>query len=231
MNDNVLYIHRKSNLEVFYIGIGKLKRAYSHASRNKFWKHTVEKYGNPIVEILIDNLSWEEACFWEMFYISLYGRRDLKNGSLVNLTNGGDGVQNWGTPEERSKVHKDRIQKMGHDHVKKHMENMRSFITHEGLSNGAKKRYPNQFENLMRGMKNKWESMTIEEKKIRWEKTFGTMTREQRIDAAKRGIDSQSKEELSKRTAKGWEKLNSKQRSDKLKKSWETRRRRNENQT
>ena len=44
------------------------------------------------VEVLFDELSWEEACEKEKEFIALYGRKDLKTGSLANMTEGGDGV-------------------------------------------------------------------------------------------------------------------------------------------
>lgn len=89
----VLYRHLKPNGEVFYIGIGTLKRAYSDKGRNKFWRRTVDKYGYE-VQILKSNLTWEEATELEIALISFYGRRDLGLGNLVNLTDGGEGVIN-----------------------------------------------------------------------------------------------------------------------------------------
>ena len=89
----ILYQHKlKNNNKIFYIGIGKTeKRAYSRHSRNKHWKNTVNKYGYD-VEILYNNLTWEEACNLEISLIKQYGRRDLGLGTLVNLTDGGEGV-------------------------------------------------------------------------------------------------------------------------------------------
>lgn len=90
-NNVILYRHLKPCGEVFYIGIGKTeKRAYSKHSRSKFWRDLVNKYDYE-VQILKSDLSWEEACELEILLISYYGRRDLGTGSLVNLTNGGEG--------------------------------------------------------------------------------------------------------------------------------------------
>lgn len=89
----IVYKHiRKDTNEVFYIGIGKtIKRAYSSANRNKYWHNIVNKCGYE-VEIIKENLSKEEAIQMEIDLIKNYGRLDLKEGSLVNLTNGGDGI-------------------------------------------------------------------------------------------------------------------------------------------
>lgn len=88
-----VYRHiRKDTNEVFYIGIGKKKeRKDSKDSRNTHW-HNITKKAGFYSEIIEDDLSWEEACLREIFWIKHYGRLDLNEGSLVNLTNGGDGI-------------------------------------------------------------------------------------------------------------------------------------------
>lgn len=92
MKDKVLYLHiNPITLEIFYVGIGNSKRPYRVSKRSKFWNNIVNKYGNPIIEILND-LSWEEACELEKHYIKIIGRRDLGLGPLVNMTDGGDGT-------------------------------------------------------------------------------------------------------------------------------------------
>lgn len=88
----VVYTHiRLDSNEVFYVGIGAhKKRAFSRSSRNKYWYHIANKHGFKVV-ITHDNLIWEEACSIEKYLISFYGKfKD--GGSLVNLTDGGDGV-------------------------------------------------------------------------------------------------------------------------------------------
>ena len=90
----VLYRHLKPNGEVFYIGISNSnrKRAFQKGKyeRNIFWHNVVKKYPEYEVQILSENLTWEEACELEIILISWYGRRDLGLGTLVNLTNGGE---------------------------------------------------------------------------------------------------------------------------------------------
>lgn len=89
-----LYQHTKvSDGEVFYVGIGSLKRAYMKTSRSEFWHSVVDKHGCD-VDIVRSFKSWEQACEWEKLFIILYGRRDNNTGSLVNMTDGGDGCNN-----------------------------------------------------------------------------------------------------------------------------------------
>jgi hypothetical protein len=96
------YVYRHIRLdknEPFYIGIGKNEtRAFEKKSRNKYW-YNISKNGYE-VDILFSDLSWEDACKKEQEFIDLYGRKDLKSGTLVNLTNGGEGQLNRYVTEE-----------------------------------------------------------------------------------------------------------------------------------
>jgi hypothetical protein len=90
-----LYFHlRGDNNEVFYVGIGSEKRPFEKKSRSDFWIKVVEKYGYKI-DIIERNLSWSEACEKEKIFIKKFGRQDLNEGCLVNLTDGGDGNNNF----------------------------------------------------------------------------------------------------------------------------------------
>lgn len=92
-----VYRHiRHDKNEPFYIGIGSdssYKRAYERARRSGFWKKIVSKTEYDI-EILFDNITYEEAKIKEIEFIKIYGRKDLNNGSLANMTDGGDGTKN-----------------------------------------------------------------------------------------------------------------------------------------
>lgn len=90
------YVYRHIRLdknEPFYIGIGKdestFKRAHNKASRNTIWKRIVAKSKYEI-EIMMTELTWEEAQEKEREFIALYGRLS-DGGCLCNLTIGGDG--------------------------------------------------------------------------------------------------------------------------------------------
>lgn len=92
-----VYQHiRNDTNEIFYIGIGsdtdgKYKRANRITNRSEYWNNIVNKVGYR-VEILIDGISWEEACEEEIRLIKHYGRKNLNEGKLVNQTNGGEGT-------------------------------------------------------------------------------------------------------------------------------------------
>jgi hypothetical protein len=99
----VLYRHiRLDKNEPFYIGIGKeYKRAYHQEGRNRLWKRIVDKTDYE-VEVLFEDISWEEAQEKEKEFITLYGRADLGLGTLANMTDGGEGA--LGTTYNRGKV-------------------------------------------------------------------------------------------------------------------------------
>lgn len=101
----IVYTHSKKSGDIFYIGIGLNNlRAYSKANRNKHWHNTVNKHGLE-VNIVNYDIEWSEACKIEKMLILKYGRNDLKNGKLVNLTNGGEGVIGYNyTDEVRNKM-------------------------------------------------------------------------------------------------------------------------------
>jgi hypothetical protein len=92
-----LYRHiRLDKNEPFYIGIGSdmtNKRAKEKARRSKLWKKIVAKSDYEI-DIMLNDITYEEAKLKEIEFIKLYGRIDLGNGTLANLTDGGDGLIN-----------------------------------------------------------------------------------------------------------------------------------------
>ena len=90
-----VYRHiRTDKNEPFYIGIGSdanYNRAHQNSKnkRSDLW-HRVSSKGYE-VEILMDDLTWEQACEKEKEFISMYGRINKGTGTLSNLTDGGDG--------------------------------------------------------------------------------------------------------------------------------------------
>jgi hypothetical protein len=92
-NDYYVYFHLRSRDSdigkagtPYYVGKGKGRRAYE-----KSRLVPIPKDKNNIVFVL-NNLTEEQAFQNEMDFISWYGRVDLNNGILRNLTDGGEGV-------------------------------------------------------------------------------------------------------------------------------------------
>jgi hypothetical protein len=90
-----LYRHIRLDKNVpFYVGIGDdkeglYKRAFTRTSRNVYWRNIV-KVTDYDVEILLDNLSWKDACEKEKEFISIY-KKYTEGGTLTNIADGGQG--------------------------------------------------------------------------------------------------------------------------------------------
>ena len=84
------------NNEPIYVGKGKGSRAWSHLNRQDMHpltyriSHMKKKNAIPNVSIY-GELDEEFALFLEEELICKFGRKDLGKGSLLNLTDGGDG--------------------------------------------------------------------------------------------------------------------------------------------
>ena len=117
------YVYRHIRLdknEPFYIGIGNDKsfsRARERSNRNNHWTNIANQTDIEI-EILCSDLTWEEARRKEVEFIKLYGRKDLGSGSLVNMTDGGEGALNP-TEENRQKKRDFKIKFKVSDKTKK----------------------------------------------------------------------------------------------------------------
>lgn len=114
------YVYRdpSRDMEPFYVGKGSHKRAYDHTKRKDRHPMThriqlMKKTGiEPDIEI-IPAINEDHAFFIEACLIKVMGRKDLGLGSLLNMTDGGDGVSGHiRTTEWRamiSSVHKGKI--------------------------------------------------------------------------------------------------------------------------
>jgi len=97
------YIYRHIRLdknEPFYIGASlcndEYKRAYEKQKNRRCseW-YDIVSLTDYEVDILVDDISDDEAYKKEAEFILLYGRIDIKTGCLVNKTDGGKG---WSLP-------------------------------------------------------------------------------------------------------------------------------------
>jgi len=100
-SDFVVYAHYKQdNNELFYIGEGTVKRAYSKHSRSKYWKNTVKKHNGFITKILYENLTKEMAEYIETNLIKFYKEIGYH---IVNFCIGPAFKNHWllNSPKER----------------------------------------------------------------------------------------------------------------------------------
>jgi hypothetical protein len=121
-NNYYIYFHiNPLKKEVFYVGKGCNKRAFSKNGRNDFWKNIVKKYGY-IIDIIEENLTEQESLDREIFYIKKIGRKDLGLGPLVNMSDGGENGNN----RIRSIKHKNNLSKSlkGRKYTDEYKKNM-----------------------------------------------------------------------------------------------------------
>lgn len=140
----VVYRHiRLDKNEPFYIGISNNdeKRPYSKHSRNNYWRHIVNITDYEI-DILFDDLSWEDACEKEKEFIKLYGRKDLGTGTLVNMTDGGEGKVGYKHSEETLKKISDNCKgkRLGHTYTDDVIEKIRKGNQGKIVSDDTKKK-------------------------------------------------------------------------------------------
>ena len=172
----VIYKHLKPCGEVFYIGIGQEeKRAKSKSDRNNYWHNVVNKYGYE-VQILKSDLTWEDACEMEKVLISWFGRRDLGLGTLVNLTDGGEGNVGWvASDETRARMSKSKKEKLSHNYGKKASKEAKEkmSISATGRKHSEESKEKNRIASsnvseetkLKRYLKNKGKKRTFEQAK------------------------------------------------------------------
>jgi len=117
-----VYKHiRPDTNQVFYVGRGTKQRSNSKGKRNIFWQNIVKKNnGNFTIEIIKEDLSLEESNKLEIELIKFYGRKDLGLGTLVNLTDGGDGINNL-TLEARQRISQGRKNYIVTDEYRKNL--------------------------------------------------------------------------------------------------------------
>lgn len=124
---NIYYVYaylREEDGTPFYIGMGKGDRQFDHLKEAKkdlnpktgqHKLNTIRKLlqegKEPLIKIIQNNLSRNQAAELEIELISTYGRRDLGTGILTNQTDGGDGNRGW-SKEARQKL-RDRNLRLG----------------------------------------------------------------------------------------------------------------------
>lgn len=103
---------------IFYIGKGTFRsprkgepRHRASVGRSAFWKRVVQKHGFVSV-ILFETNDEAEAFLWERRFIAFFGKRFDNSGSLVNITDGGEGTSGIKlSPETRANMSRARLGK------------------------------------------------------------------------------------------------------------------------
>lgn len=97
-----VYNHVTLTGEVFYVGKGTDRRAWATNGRSRFWKKVANKHGYNVV-IVQDDMTEDDAFALEIDLIAQHGRRDKGTGTLVNLTDGGEGPSGRVNLSEKTK--------------------------------------------------------------------------------------------------------------------------------
>lgn len=181
------YVYRHIRLDKnvpFYIGIGKdkyLRRAYSVIQRSRFWERVVSKTDYD-VEIMFNEIDYSDAIIKEKEFIKLYGRKDLGLGTLVNLTDGGEGNCNW-SPEQKQKQKNSRAGKKISEETRKKLSDshkgyiptldQRRKISEASKRNGISKETREKMASKLRGRPQpEWQRKILSEaakgKKVYW---------------------------------------------------------------
>lgn len=110
-----IYIHYTLDNIPFYVGKGTKNRCLHKSNRSKWWNNIINKYGY-YIEIQEINLNEDECFQKEIYWIEYFGRKELNKGTLINLTNGGEGVSGRIYTEEekelKSKFWKENLDKL-----------------------------------------------------------------------------------------------------------------------
>lgn len=128
-----VYVHyRMDKLEPFYVGIGTkfrkgdYDRALNYRSRSKFWKRVV---GHTRYKVMIigESDDYQDIINKEINYIAVIGKRKDKRGTLVNLTDGGEGSKGhnmvW-TDEMRAKISKANRERKVSDYTREKLRQL-----------------------------------------------------------------------------------------------------------
>lgn len=103
MKNNKVVYGWFSDGEIFYIGIGSVKRSQSKYMRNSHClnkRAKAERENCFEIKIFYSGLAWKKACKIECQLIKQYGRKDNGTGILTNMTDGGEGRLNYTTTEK-----------------------------------------------------------------------------------------------------------------------------------
>jgi hypothetical protein len=166
------YAYLREDRTPYYIGKGRGRRIHS---TKRIVKPPKDKSR---IIFLKENLTEEEAFKHEIYMIAVFGRKDNGTGILRNLTDGGEGGSNQGTPEQRRESARKREASMTPEQLKQRSENLRK-------ANAS--RTPEQRSENLRKVNAK---LTPEQRSERSRKGNASKTPEQRSESARKAREA-----------------------------------------
>lgn len=97
MYNYYVYAYLRKDRTPYYIGKGKGKRVYENH------RHVPVPKDKKLIVFWQRGLLEEDAHSLEIKYIKLFGRKDIKTGILINLTDGGEGQSGYKHSEKTKK--------------------------------------------------------------------------------------------------------------------------------
>lgn len=176
-SDNIFYVYlyRDENGIPIYVGKGKGQRAWYHLKRKDKhpFTHKLNKMRrlgyNPQPEMICISMSEELALHLEETVIKTLGRVDLGTGTLLNLTDGGEGIQGWKASEETRKKQSESAKKrIASEETRKKLSESRKGMKYKPKSDETKARLKELRQQI--GVSDEARQKMSESAKKRWEK-------------------------------------------------------------
>ena len=139
----VIYTHTNKTNGKVYVGLTSMKpeERWRNGKRYKegtHFRNAIDKYGWDSFEhkVIKENLTKEEAIYWEQHYISFYNSADRQYG--YNMSIGGEHGGHPQTVETREKISKNCSGFKGKKHTDESLEKMRKAKSGENHPNYGK---------------------------------------------------------------------------------------------
>jgi hypothetical protein len=136
--DFYVYAYLRDDGSPYYIGKGKGNR------KNVNHRHVPVPQNKERIVVLEGNLTNLGACALERRYIRWYGRKDIRTGILLNLTDGGETTLGWVPSENTRKKMRENNKGSknpfyGKSHTLEHKEKMRRLVEQGVISPKGRK--------------------------------------------------------------------------------------------
>lgn len=208
-----VYLHKKPGTdEVFYVGKGKLNRAYVTKARNKHWQNTVKKFGGFDIEIIKEGLTEQEAFELEAETVGKYGIENLVNKTLGGIST---------TGYKHTKETKALLAEITKQRIENNPE-YAAMVSQNLQRLNYKQRYDPEYRKLVsETQKQSYANLSPEEKKRRAEiKNAWRKDEEKRAKFIQKLKDVSNRPEVKKKISDGvkkaWQEMNEEERQKKI---------------